>query len=374
LISSDTLPVEQGCEPAFSCPTSPEKEQHLSAIVPIKYMVLEESLLFYQEKDADTFIRFLREKNCRALKSAESTINEETVMHGTIGNLIRVIENAMIWQKPEPPQSPVKEEPLATDFGEISTPPSKRADFAAANARMLSNLQFSRDYIAGIMERFNAGDVIFTPDHLDRIKESLKTGMAEIPDDELENMVTQTILTYDCVSILEDNAVVETRSEGMVLLKKVDPGDLTVERSAWGPDEIESETLKKFDITLTHNIHYDTATRVAIDPRIHFNCVLKDVETVLEELEVDDDSAEKLLDDFYLKAPAIDRLLNLIETSGKISLPDLVQEMESATLEEASADIRIVLNSSREFVSSMVNDLRKLGIVEGNDRKIRVVR
>jgi hypothetical protein len=198
--------------------------------------------------------------------------------------------------------------------------------------------------------------------------------MAEIPDDELENMVTQTILTYDCVSILEDNAVVETRSEGMVLLKKVDPGDLTVERSAWGPDEIESETLKKFDITLTHNIHYDTATRVAIDPRIHFNCVLKDVETVLEELEVDDDSAEKLLDDFYLKAPAIDRLLNLIETSGKISLPELVQEMESATLEEASADIRIVLNSSREFVSSMVNDLRKLGIIEGNDRKIRVVR
>jgi hypothetical protein len=337
-------------------------------------MVLEESLLFYQEKDANTFIKFLREKNCRALKSVESTNNEETAMHGTIGNLIRVIENAMIWQKPEPSQSPVKEEPLATDVGEISTPPGKRADFAAANVRMLANLQFSRDYIAGIMERFNAGDVIFTPDYLDRIKESLKTGMAEIPDDELENMVTQTILTYDCVSILEDNAVVETRSEGMVLLKKVDPEDLTVERRAWNPDEIDSENLKKFDITLTHNIYYDTATRVTIDPRIHFNCVLKDVETVLEDLEVDDDSAEKLLDDIYLKAPAIDRVLNLIETSGKISLPDLVRGMESAVLEEAGADFRIVLNSSPEFVSSMVNDLRKLGIVEGNDRKIRVVR
>jgi hypothetical protein len=337
-------------------------------------MVLEESLLFYQEKDADTFIRFLREKNCRALKSAESTVNEETVMNGTIGNLIRVIENAGTWQKPKSPQSPVQKEPPAPEPGEIYAPSAKRADFAATHARMLSHLQFSRDHIAGIMERFNPGEVVYSPDHLERIKESLKTGAEEVPDDELEELVTRTVLTYDCVSILEDNAVVETQPEGMVLLRKVDPCDLTVERRAWDLDEIDGETLKKSGIILTHLIDYDTATRVTIDPRIHFNCVLKDVETALEDLEVDDDSAEKLLDDLYLKAPALDRVLNLIETAGKISLPDLVRKMESATLDEAGTDIRIVLNSSPEYISSMVNDLRKIGILEGNDRKIRVVR
>ena len=337
-------------------------------------MVLEESLLFYREKDADTFIKFLREKNYRAQKSVESNIHEETVMHGTLANLILVIENAMIWRIPEHPELPVREEPPAPMPGEISSPSDKRANFAVSNARMLSNLQFCRDYLTSIMERFNPGEVVYTPDHLDNIKESLKAGAEERSDDELDRMLTQSIRIYDCVSILEDNAVVESRSEGMVLLKKVDPDDLTVERRAWNPDEIDGETLKKFDITLAHNIYYDTATRVTIDPGIHFNCVLKDVETVLEELEVDDDSAEKLLDNLYIKAPALDRVLNLIETSGKISLPDLVREMESATLDEAGAKIRIVLNSSPEFVSSMVNDLRKLGIVEGNDRKIRVVR
>jgi len=336
-------------------------------------MVLEESLLFYQENDADTFLRFLREKNCRALKSVESTVNEETVMNGTIGNLIRVIENARIWQKPEPAQSPVKEETPATEPGEISAFSGKRADFASTQARMLSHLQFSRDHIAGIMERYCVGDVVYSPDHLERIKESLITGAEEVPEDKLEELVTQSVLTYDCVSILEDNAVVETRPEGMVLLRKVDPCDLTVERRAWDQDEIDIETLRKFDITLTHHICYDTATRVTIDPRIHFNCVLKDVETILDDLEVDDDSAEKLLDDLYLKAPALDRVLNLIETAGKISLPDLVRDMASATLEEVDSDIRIVLNSSPEYIISMVNDLRKLGILEGNDRKIRVV-
>jgi hypothetical protein len=337
-------------------------------------MVLEESLLFYQEKDADIFIRFLREKNCRALKSVESSVNEETVMNGTIGNLIRVIENAGNWQKPESSQYPVKEETPETELGRDYTHSGKRADFAVTHARMLSHLQFSRDHIAGIMERFNPGEVVYSLDDLERIKESLKTGAEEVPDDELEELVTKSILTYDCVSILEDNAVVETRPEGMVLLRKVDPCDLTVERRAWDPDEIDSETLKKFGISLTHNIYYDTVTHVAIDPRIHFNCLLKDVETILEDLEVDDDSAEKLLDDLYVKAPALDRVLNLFEAAGKISLPDLVRAMESTPLEEVDADIRIVLNSSPEYISSMVIDLRKLGILEGNDRKIRVVR
>jgi hypothetical protein len=152
-------------------------------------MVLEESLLFYQENDADTFIRFLREKNCRALKLVESNVNEETVMNGTIGNLIRVIENAMIWQKPEPSQSPVKEEPPAPEPAEISAPPGKRADFATTHARMLSHLKFSRDHIGGIMERFNPGDVVYSPDHLERIKENLKGGAEEVPDDEYSLMI-----------------------------------------------------------------------------------------------------------------------------------------------------------------------------------------
>jgi hypothetical protein len=337
-------------------------------------MVLEESLLFYKEEDADTFVRFLREKDCRLQKLFESTVHEETVMHGTLANLICIIEDAMIRQKPELPHEPVKEEPLAQEPGENTSLPDIRANFAASNTRMLSNLKFCRDYITGIMERFNPGDVIYTPDHLDKIKEGLKPGAEEMSDDELETMLTQSILIYDCVNILEDNCVAETRSEGMILLKKAEPGDLTVERRAWGPDEIDGGTLKKFSITLTHNIYYDTATRVTIDPRIHFNCPLKDVETILEDLEVDDDSAERLLDDLYLKAPALDRLLNLIETAGKISLPDLIREMESAALEETDADIQVVLNSSPEFVSSMINDLRKLGIIQGNDRKIRVVR
>jgi len=106
---------------------------------------------------------FLREKNCRALKSVESTVNEKTVMNGTIGNLIRVIENARIWQKPEPAQSPVKEETPATKPGEMSAPSGKRADFAATQACMLSHLQFSRDHIAGIMERYNPGDADYSP-------------------------------------------------------------------------------------------------------------------------------------------------------------------------------------------------------------------
>ncbi|MFA6225971.1 MAG: hypothetical protein WC620_07330 [Methanoregula sp.] len=168
-------------------------------------MVLEESLLFYQEKDADTFVKFLREKNCRAIKSVESEVNEETVMNGTIGNLIRVIENVLNRQRPESPKSLGAEEPQTTEVEKISSLPGNCGDLAAAHARMLSNLQSSRENIAVIMGRFNVGDVVYTSDYLDQMKESLKSGMEDIPEDDLENMVTQTILTYDCISILEAN-------------------------------------------------------------------------------------------------------------------------------------------------------------------------
>jgi hypothetical protein len=337
-------------------------------------MVLEESLLFYQEKDADTFVKFLRAKNCRAIKSVESEVNEETVMTGTIGNLIRVIENVLNRQKPESLKSPGAEEPQTTEIENISSLPGSREDLTAAHARTLSNLQSSRENIAGIMGRFNVGDVVYAADYLDRMKESLKSGMEDIPEDDLEELVTRTVLTYNCISILEANEVLETRSEGMVLIKKVDPADLIVERRAWGPDEIDEATLKNFAISLMHEIHYDTTTRVTIDPRIHFNCVFDDVESILEELEVDGDSAEKLLDNLSLKAPVVDKMLNFIETAGKMSLTDLVREMKSATIEQEEADIRVVLYSSPAFISGVINDLRKLGIVEGNDRKIRVVK
>jgi len=331
-------------------------------------------LLFYQEKDADTFVKFLREKNCRAIKSVESEVNEETVMNGTIGNLIRVIENVLNRQGPESSKNLGAEDPQTTEVEKISSLPGNCEDLAAVHARTLSNLQSSRENIAGIMSRFNIGDVVYTSDYLDRMKESLKSGMEDIPEEDLEKMVTLTILTYDCISILEDNAVLEARSEGMVLVKKVDAGDLIVERRAWGPDEIDEATLNKFAITLTHKIHYGTSTRVTIDPRIHFNCAFDDVEPVLEELEVDSDSAEKLLDNLSLKSPVIDRVLNIIETAGKMSLPDLVREMKSATIEQEEADIRVVLHSSPEFINSLINDLRKLGRVEGTDRKIRVIK
>lgn len=337
-------------------------------------MVLEEFLLFYQEKDADTFVKFLREKNCRAIKSVESEVSEETVMNGSIGNLIRVIETVLNRQTPESLKSPGAEEPQTAQAGGIFSLPGNREELTAAHARMLLNLQSSRENIAGIMSRFNVGDIVYSSDYLDRMKDSLKSGMEDIPEEDLEKMVTLTILTYDCISVLEDNAALEARAEGMVLVKKVDAGDLIVERRAWGPDEIDEATLNTFAITLTHKIHYGTSTRVTIDPRIHFNCVFDDVEPVLEELEVDSDSAEKLLDNLSLKAPVIDLVLNLIETAGKLSLPDLVREMKSTPIEQEEADIRVVLHSSPEFISSLINDLRKLGIVEGNDRKIRVVK
>jgi hypothetical protein len=336
-------------------------------------MVLEEALLFYDEDDADIFIKFLRDKNCRVQKMTESSVFEETVMSGTIGNLISVIDKAMEWKIPKTHQSPAEgEEPPADPGG--PAPPDRENAIMILHAKMLANLKSIRDHIDGIMARSNPGDIIWSNEDLNRMKVNVSACLEDGSEDDLVGKLSHDIFIHDCLQIMENNSVVETRPEGISLIKKIDPNDLTIERRAWEPDEIDHETFKKYHIALTHTIYYETATRVIIDPRIHFTCNPKDVEKVLDDLEADDDSAADLIRNLNLKSLAIDSIMNVIETAGRIALPDLIREMDSVTRNEVMDDIRLVLNSSSPFISGIVNDLRKIGVIEGNDRKIRVVR
>jgi hypothetical protein len=242
------------------------------------------------------------------------------------------------------------------------------------HAKMLSNLKSIRDHIGEIMARSNPGDIIWSNEDLNRMKVNVSACLEDGSEDDLVGKLSHDIFIQDCLQIMENNSVVETRPEGISLIKKIDPNDLTIERRAWEPDEIDHETLKKYDVVLNHLFYFETATRVVIDPRIHFTADPEEVEKILDDLEADEDSAQNLIADLYIKNLAIESLLAAIETSGKISLPDLVQKMESVIPKTKDDMERVVLNSSPAFITGIVNDLRKIGVIEGNDRKIRVVR
>lgn len=336
-------------------------------------MVLEEALLFFNEDDADIFIKFLRGKNCRVQKITESAICDDTLMTGTIGTFIRLIEMKRERNLPKTGQDPVKSEG-STPGPDGSAPADKDARFVLATEKMLENLKFIRDNVGNIMARFNPGDIICTGDDLNRVKELLLDRFNDDQHEGLAGTALDAIMMHDCLYIMKENGVAKTTPDGTILVKKINPDELSIERRAWGRDEVDPETLNKYGIFLKYHVYFETATRVIIDPRIHFTCTVDEVVEALDDLETDMDSEEELVDNLSLKGFAIESILKVIETSGRISLPDLILRMEEITPGIIDNDYRLVIHATPVFITGIINDLRKIGAVQGNDRKIRAVR
>jgi len=334
-------------------------------------MVLEENLLFYDEDDADVFIGFLLGKNCRVQKMTEGSIYEETLMKGRIGDLISVVETTVNGTIPEYQAQSESDRPDAVSDDAETTADSRALRYL--ESAMLENLKSITDCIREMTMQLNPGDLIVTTDELDRMKQRAVDLVENDSEDEI-GLLGQEIFLRDCRQIMVDNGMAGFVAEGMTLLKKTDPDDLIIERRAWDPDEVDPGILKSHNISLDHHIDFGTTTRVLIGPRIHFNCEPKEIENVLDDLDVNDDRAAVLVRNMYRKSFVIDAILDIIEKDGRISLPDLIQKMESVPSAVAPEDCRLFLDSSEEFITGLVNDLRKTGVIEGNDRKIRVVR
>jgi hypothetical protein len=336
-------------------------------------MVLEENLLFYDEDDADVFIGFLLGKNCRVQKMTEGSIYEETLMKGRIGDLISVVETAMNDTIPEHFQNPPGSErpdPVSDD----PATPADSNELRFLYTKMLENLESIRERIRETTVQLNPGDIIASTRELEQMKQRVMDCIENDSEEEQIGLLQEEIFLQDCLQIMEDNGMAKTGAEGMVLLKKTDADDLIIERRAWDPDEVDPGILKSHNISLDHHITFGTVTRVLISPRIHFNCDPKEIESVLDDLDVDEDRAAVLIGNMYRKSFVIDAIMSVIETAGKISLTDIIHEMESVPSTIAQEDCRLFLDSSQEFITGLVNDLRKTGAIEGNDRKIRVAR
>lgn len=336
-------------------------------------MVLEETLLFYEEKDAEIFIRFLHEKKCRVQKKNESSINEDSEISGTIGNFIRLIEAKMESELQEREKDPAIQEGSTPEPGISPYLAGRKISFGESNKKGLENLRSTRDYIENIMARYNPGDIIFTNDNIKELSERIRNHFNDVTVEDLDEIFFEEILVQGNLLTMEDNGIVETRPEGICLIKKIDPNDLIVDRAPWRPGEVDPETLNQYGIVPKIHIDFEIATRITIDPKIHFTCKLEEVEEVLDELDADEFSEDELKRNLVLKGLAIESIITTIENSGRISLTDLIRDMNIITPKINDDKEQIIEHFSQEFITGIVNDLRKIGVIEGNDRKMRIV-
>ncbi len=329
-------------------------------------MVLEETLEFNREEDADLFISFLREKHCRAQKTSGSTFFTETLLYGSIKDVIRFYENEQV--------------------PETARGASQKTSAFFSNKPVIASLTNIRNLVRDLMNRFRPGDIIYTTEEYEKCKiesitdVSARLGdfLAENPDlsplEAIAKMGSEKNPVMMTVLEMDGAGWVTIEPEGVRLVKTADPDELPVERRVDDPDALDMDAVKELNLTLHEHLYFSTTTRLAIDPRIHLACRAADVEHQLEDKDVDDDSMETLLHNMNHKNIVVRIITNAISDAGRCSIESLIEKVRDADVGGMDPKIEITAHFSPEYITSLVNDLRKLGEIEGNDRKLRVVR
>lgn len=341
-------------------------------------MILEETLLFYKDEEADAFVKFLRTRNCRAQKYVESMIFEEDMISGTIGNMTGFARDIIGLESNVTP--PVTDSATGLDalIQELSLDEGGREHQEQLYGRMVSNLMEIRDHVGDIMSRFNPGDIIGSVNHLDQLKKKFsvydEASDSDAPEDEdtIIKDFTHELFLNECQNILKKNLVAEATPDGLRLIKKIEPDDLIIERRLWNLQDLTPERQKKFPVTQRHLIYYDTAIRLVIDLRVHFTFEPDEIEDAIEHLEVDDKVANTMIMNMFRKNLVVDKVMKTIKTADRISLAELIDILDDFSNDSTDEGFELNGYCSPAFVTGIINDLKKVGLLEGNDRKIRV--
>jgi hypothetical protein len=337
------------------------------------FMVLEESLVFYDDDDANEFIQFLKKNGCRATKKHESFIAEEILMNGPIGNIIAMLEDITAQERDTETESQAGAEELLTSLlSGLSA--GEKISLRKMKVLLLTNLKLTRDFIADIMARFNEGDLIYPKEFIEGIKDEMRSSIDKNREKELNATIIEKMPFFSHLGVMTDNGLIGSGPSGITLAKKMAPDEVLVERRVFDPDAFDDETLGKHNISLNRNIIFETQTRVVIEPAFYFTCDTDDVDAILSDLEVDEKSLDSLMFNHFHKSLAIENIIEIIKKARKISLKEIIQQMDTFVPDYEDDEYLLTAHATPEFTAGIINDMRKARIIEGNDDKIRLAR
>lgn len=339
-------------------------------------MVLEETLIFHNDTDADQFIRFLKKKGCRMVRKVECSVQEETVVRGSIRDLIEMLEG-VVAADPEVYGESLPEAEYRLIMSLLMGISTDGLTHDLEIPLILSNVRETWQFITEAMARFSPGEMI--PDvHLPAdFNEVIQSRMEdEIPLEEMSKL-NHTLAAINNILIMEKNGLLERGPAGCTLVKRMDPGDLQVEYRVVDPAPFTADQLMEHHLTLPMEVTLDTSIQVSTDSSLYLTSTFDEIYEVLADLTLDMDSFEELFWNFKYKSYAVEQVLDLIAEEGKVSLADIIRQRASLQMECVEDDDDLleptILTLSPAFITALVGDLRKAAVIEGNDQKIRIV-
>jgi len=312
-------------------------------------MVLGEEVLFHDAEDADVLVKFVRKKNFNAARKTRNVLIPVVGSSGTIKNFIALLDEAI--------SSP-----------EIAPGEEQRAYYLEIRGEM----EERKKNLTEILSTYHPGEIVSSEAEKGRLKSMMERLLeaegGETITEEDQHFVESRLQS---LALLWDNQLVEITQEGLRLTGSVNPEDAVIGCPIEYFNDLDESLLSKHGIGKRVTVASESEFIVTLGPEFVFMEDGVELDELVSHLEVDEFSYEKMLMNLMIKRIIVERILDLVKSKGKVSKGDIIDELKMfhADFPDMNEHISFILH--QDLIGEVVDDLRKLGALQGKDHKIK---
>lgn len=304
-------------------------------------MVLEEEIYFSSQDTAKEFVKLLKGAGVSSQMRQKASLDIRLMLTGTYTNLMPMLESLI--SDGENTEEEIELFTLTRD-----------------------HLTSERDLIASSLEKYQIGEKIGSG------VMDLITGDRTIEGDEGEDVLEEIIEEIYLTRLLHLNDLLEMTESGLVLSKKINADECTLSIFADEIPMIPDETLAKYQVKSTITAGDDVEWQVTVGTEFVFLEDLTEIGEFLEENEISEEEGASFFPRIQIKHMLVAEILEMIKDEGKATREEIITEFADRDIETKDDDAAVSLHLSPFFIDSVIDDLKKAGVLKGKDQKLRI--
>ena len=325
-------------------------------------MVIGHNFTFSSQEDANQLLKFFRKEGISARIEPIPQTSYSFIIKGRYESLRSYLSDCMetICNTGETTDNTSNQE--ASDengsdvHDEMDLSAEERKEFSEEIQAILEFLLKQKDQATRILEGKNTGDVAFEPAFSEngQNEEDIKAYMRFL----FEN------------KILMDNGLFDF-TDNLLRFKEIKPVDEYTVGISPGlfPDD---EQLDKYEITRIKKINAEIDYTVRAGPEIIGNLDFEKLKKELELIGEEEDYYIHAAHSIALKRDIVNYVLSVMDDSGAETIDDLAEELDMCPGEYETKERTInTYDISYDFVSEIIEDLKKLEIIRIKGNKIK---
>ena len=236
-------------------------------------------------------------------------------------------------------------------------------EFITIFQEMLDYLKSERDLLEKTFAEKKPGD------HISSMIFNFLIKDGSVPDSE-EQMVA-LLKEATVTRLLELNNLIDIDEEGVILARTISPDDAVLAIFEDDIPPLREDALKKWDIKRSLETRDIVSYIVTTSPDIVFLEDITEIEEFFTRIEYDSETLFFFIN-LQVKQVLVAELLSLMQKEGKLSKDELIAEFLHRELPIENENMSIGLHLSPNYISSILDDLKKTGVLKGKDSKLKI--